>query len=432
MKPEGIIEMGLLLRDVILWDPEMPSPVRGDLVVEDGKISGILGVGEGDGELLLDGGGKFAVLPGFVNAHTHVAMVLLRGLGEELPLMDWLRERIWPVEARLKAEHVLNGTLLATLEMISTGTVAFGDMYFFMDQVAEGTIKSGLKANLSRGITGDDPSKLEDGLALVRNLSGRRDLVGFFGPHAPYTVPPDFLAEVGRLAVKEGAGVHTHWLETTWEDNYIREELKVDPVELLASSGLLEVKSLILAHGVWFREEHMPHLARDNVTVVHNPSSNMKLGSGFAPLRCMLENGVRVALGTDGAASNNRLDMWGELRLAALIHKGIGKDPTAISAREALRMATRNGALALGFQDVGLIREGFSADVMVVDLRGPHYMGVSEATLPEYLVYAGSSSDVHMVMVGGRVLYREGRFPHLDPEKIIQKALRSREELLKP
>ncbi|MCX7828687.1 MAG: amidohydrolase [Thermanaerothrix sp.] len=423
--------MGLLFRDVIIWDPEMRSPVRGDLVVNDGKVAGVFETGEGEGDLLLDGGGNFAVLPGFVNAHTHVAMVLLRGLGEELPLMDWLRERIWPVEAKLKAEHVLNGTLLAALEMISTGTVAFGDMYFFMDQVAEGALKSGLKANLSRGITGDDRSKLEDGLSLVRELKGRSGLVGFFGPHAPYTVPPDFLAEVGRLAIAEDVGVHTHWLETMWEDNYIREELKVDPVELLARSGLFEVKSLILAHGVWFREEHMSYLARDNVTVVHNPSSNMKLGSGFAPLARMIEKGVCVALGTDGAASNNRLDMWGELRMAALIHKGAGKDPTAISAREALRMATRNGALALGFHDVGLIREGFSADLMVVDLRGPHYMGVSEKTLPEYLVYAGSSADVHMVMVGGRVLYQEGRFPHLNQEKIIQKALRSREELLK-
>lgn len=421
--------MRFLLRDVILWDCEMTSPVRGDLVVEDRVIRGPFGVGEGEGELLLDGGGRFAVIPGFFNAHTHVAMSLLRGFGEDLPLMEWLNDRIWPAEARMRSEHVLAGTLLASLEMISTGTVAFADMYFFMDQVLEGATKAGLKANLSRGVVGDDPAKLEDGVDLVQRLKGDR-FIGSLAPHAPYTVSPDFLSQVARRARELQVGIHTHWLETRWEVGYIRDELKFDPVDLLIRTGLMEARWLILAHGVWFEERHMDQLARDNVTVVHNPSSNMKLGSGFAPVPAMARKGVRVALGTDGAASNNRLDMWQEVRSAALIHKGVTGDPTVVSAAEALKMATRNGAVAMGFHRSGLIRDGFCADLVAVDLRKPHYLGVQEDSLLGYLVYAGSSADVHMVMTDGQVVYREGCFPHLDAARIVQRAHRSRLELV--
>lgn len=422
--------MKTLIRDVVLWDCREIPARRGDLVLEEGRIAALLPPGEGEGELLLDGKGTLAVLPGFVNAHTHAAMSLLRGLGEELPLMDWLEKRIWPVENRLKAEHVRGGTMSAILEMLATGTTAFADMYFFMDQVADAVEESGIRANLSRGLIGDDPSKLRDGLALADRFAPEdRQVKVFLGPHAPYTVPGETLARIGTLARERGLGVHTHWLETQWELGHFEGELKTDPVDLLERSGFFEVEQLLLAHGVWFRPEHLPRLVRNNVTVVHNPSSNLKLGSGFAPVAEMLRQGVRVALGTDGAASNNRLDIWGEIRMASLMHKGWKQDPTLVTAQQVLAMATRNGALALGFSRCGLLEPGFEADLVAVDLQRPHYLGWDEENLAGYLVYAGSSADVCATLVGGRVLYHRGSYPHLDAPRILEGARKARKDL---
>lgn len=423
--------MGTLIRDVVAWDCREVAAKRADLVLEEGRITAILPPGEGEGELLLDGKGQTALLPGFVNAHTHAAMSLLRGLGEELPLMDWLEKRIWPVENNLKAEHVRAGTMSAILEMLATGTTAFADMYFFMDQVADGVEESGIRANLARGLIGDDPCKLKDGLALAdRFPSDHRQVRVDLGPHAPYTVPAEVLSRIGALAVDRGLGVHSHWLETQWESGYFAEELKCDPVDLLERSGFFEAPQLVLAHGVWFRPEHLPRLARQNVTVVHNPCSNLKLGSGLAPVAEMLAQGVRVALGTDGAASNNRLDIWGEIRAAALVHKGWKQDPTLVTAQQVLAMATRNGSLALGFDRCGLLEPGFEADFVAVDLRRPHYVGWDEENLAGYLVYAGSSADVCATLVGGRVLYQGGSYPNLDAPRILESARKVRQELI--
>lgn len=421
----------MLLRDVLLLDSSMESARACDLAVSGPVIDSILPPRSAEGPADFDGKGTVAVLPGFVNAHAHAAMTLLRGLGEEAPLMEWLRERIWPVEARLTPEQVFWGTSLALLEMISSGVTCFADMYFFMDQVAEAALQAGVRCALSRGLVGADEGKIREGVDLIRRYHNPSGLISVqLGPHAIYTVPPGAFREICSTAKDSGVGIHTHWLETEWEAEYIRQELKKDPVDLLTEVGLHEVPFAILAHGVWFPEDRARDLAGTRMSVVHNPNSNLKLGSGIAPVPAFLEKNVRVALGTDGAASNNRLDVWDEMRTCSLLHKGIRRDPSIVRALEVLRMATVDGARALGLENVGLLKPGWQADLVLVDLQKPHYVGTTPENLCASLVYSGSSADVAGTLVAGEWLYRDGIHLKLDEVSILRKAAACRKELL--
>jgi len=369
-------------------------------------------------------------LPGLSNTHTHISMTLLRGLGEELPLMDWLHEKIFPVEAKLEAKHIRSGADLGMLEMIAGGVTAFADMYYFMDEVAEAVLTSGMRAALSRGLPGDDAAKLAENVKLASDYDGREGRINIqLGPHAPYTVPRDALRKIADTALEHDLGVHFHWLETKGELESFKNEYKIAPIDYLEQAGLLNVKELLLAHSVWFPVDELPRVKRDNITLVHNPKSNLKLGSGYAPVREMLAQGIHVALGTDGAASNNRLDVWDEMRTAALMHKGYHLDPTLLSARDVLRMATVNGARAMGFRDGGLLRAGALADVILIDTDRPQYVGMNESNVPEFMVYAGSSRDVVGTMVAGQLLYRNGGFLTLDKEEILSRAAAHRREI---
>lgn len=421
----------ILFRNVVLLDGSMERARAADISVEGGRIASVAEAGDliatGD---VFDGRGRTALIPGFANAHTHSAMTLLRGLGEESPLLEWLKERIWPIEARLTQEAVRWGTLQAIVEMAATGTTAFGDMYFFMDDVARAAAETGMRSGLCRGLVGIDEAKVAEGLALAETWDRFEDRCRVqIGPHAPYTVDPEGLKKLAALASERGLGIHLHWLETAWEVDHIRKELKREPLELLEETGLLDVPHLSLAHGVWIDEGDMKALARENVTVIHNPSSNMKLGSGIAPVTALVEAGVSVALGTDGAASNNRLDLWQEMRTAALLAKVARHDPTVLPARKILEMATVAGARSLGFDDVGLVRKGWQADFVLVDLDKPHYTGWDRENLVLFLVYAGASSDVIGTVVQGRWIWREGTFS-FDDEKIRTEAKEWRRKLI--
>ena len=413
-----------VIRNVLIWDSERSDAQWGDIVVSTGgDIERIAPAQTAAGETLYDGHGRMVALPGLVNAHTHVSMTLLRGLGEELPLMEWLQQKIFPVEDRLAAEHIRSGADLALLEMLAGGVTCFADMYYFMDEVAEATLASGMRAALCRGLPGADENKLRENLELAERYNGRDGrIVVQLGPHAPYTVPRHALENIARSASEHNLGIHFHWLETKGELETFRDEYKIDPVDYLEQTGLLEAKELILAHSVWFPAESLGRVRRDNVTLVHNPKSNLKLGSGYAPIRDMLQNGVNVALGTDGAASNNRLDIWDEMRAAALMHKGYHLDPTLVSARDVLRMATVGGARGVGFAKSGLLQPGCHADVVLVDIDKPEYVGITPANVPEFLVYAGSSRDVRATIVAGRVLYRDGEYTTLDSAAVLQRA----------
>ncbi len=317
------------------------------------------------------------------------------------------------------------------LEMISRGVTCFGDMYFEMDQVARAALEAGMRAGLSRGIIGDDPSRIQENLSLLKEYHDPDGLIHVqFGPHAPYTVPIRTLQHIAELSVEHDTGVHFHFLETEWEGNYLSEEYSLTPLQYLEASGLCEVPQLILAHAVWFPENEFNSLSQKNITLVHNIKSNLKLGSGIMPLSTMLRSGISIALGTDGAASNNELDVWSEMKTAALVHKGIFRDPTIVSAQQVLNMGTLMGARALGFEKTGLIREGWKADLILIDLDKPHYVGVNEENLACFLVYSGSSADVQSTIIGGRVVYKGDDFLTLDEEEILSNARSARTELI--
>ncbi len=418
--------MATLFKDVYILDGSRAKAERVHLLVSKGRIAEIIDASQTppSADKIISGRGHMAVIPGFVNAHTHAAMTLLRGLGEESPLMEWLQTKIWPVEDKLTPEYIYWGTLGAMLEMLATGTTCFADMYFEMERVAEAVLGAGMKAALCRGITAGEPGKIERSLSnnldLAKAYHGREGMLTVqLGPHAPYTVPMDSMKTITDAAKSNGLGVHFHFLETQGElDN-----LGMTPENYLNESGLLNTPYTVLAHAVYLDPKTaLP----ENVTLVHNPSSNLKLGSGIMPLNARLENGTPVALGTDGASSNNRLDIWEEMRTAALLHKGVNRDPLSVSALDVLRMATYEGARAFGFAQKGMIQEGWYADLVLVNLDKPHYIGVNEENLAAYLVYAGSSADISGTMINGRWIYRNGEYPTLDSEEILTKAKEAR------
>ncbi|MBR1417496.1 MAG: amidohydrolase [Synergistaceae bacterium] len=435
--------MATLFKDVYILDGSREKAALGHVLVSKGRIVSVTEAGaEQSADLnlkadkIISGHKRMAVLPGFVNAHTHAAMTLVRGLGEEAPLIEWLTEKVWPVEAKLTAEHIYWGTLSAILEMLATGTTCFADMYFEMDRVAEAALQTGIRAALCRGMTADSNDKdkinksLSENLELADKWHGREGLITVqLGPHAPYTVPVEDMKKIAKAAKEHGVGVHLHYLETEFELNYIKNELKTSPEDYLINTGLMDAPHLVLAHAVYLEPELADKLKLSNLTLVHNPCSNLKLGSGVMKLSEWLDKGAAVALGTDGASSNNRLDMWEEMRTAALLHKGVNKDPVCVSALDVLRMATYDGARAFGFAQKGLVREGWMADLVLVDLDKPHYIGANCENLAAYIVYAGSSADVIGTMVNGKWLYRNGDFPTLDKIEIMKRAMTAREEI---
>lgn len=425
--------MSTLFKDVFALDGFMERAERCDILVNNGKIARISDAGKlaGDADEIIEGQGRFAVLPGFVNGHTHAAMSLLRGLGEEKPLMEWLKERIWPVEAKLTSEHIYWGTRLALLEMASRGITCFGDMYFEMDHVARAAVEMGIRAGLCRGLIGDDIDKLEENADLFKKWDGHNGLISVqFGPHAPYTVSPDMLKKITTRARECGAGVHFHFLEAEWEIKYIADEFKMSPGEYLYETGLASSPFLVLAHCVWFPIDEMTPFIGQNITLCHNVKSNLKLGSGIFPLDDVNRLGMNISLGTDGSASNNQLDIWDEMKTAALLHKGVRRDPTSARASDLLKMSTYNGAKSLGFKKTGRILEEWEADLVLVDLDQPHYVGVDADNLCCFLVYAGSSADVKSTMVKGNWIYRDRIFSTANAAEVVSQATRCRNELI--
>jgi len=424
--------MSVLLKNVLACDGVMEKARYMSVLVEGGRISSIGAPDWAPGaDEVVDGKGKIGLLPGFVNTHTHAAMSLLRGIGEEAPLMEWLKEKIWPAEAKLKRDHVYWGTCLALLEMASNGITAFGDMYFFMDAVVEASLGMGMKCGVSRGIVGPEKWKLDEGLQLADAWKGREEFVTVqLAPHAPYTVPLPFLKEIVDAAKDRDLGLHFHFLEAEWETGYIRDEMKMSPAEYLNASGMPGAKQSVLAHCVWLDPKVIGEVDFSRMTIAHNPNSNQKLGSGMMDLVNMMGKTKKIALGTDGAASNNRLDIWGEMQSTALVHKGLSRDPTAIPARDVIRMATFEGAEALGFNKKGMIREGWAADFVLVDLDRPEYVGIDEENAAHFFVYAGGVSDIYGTMTAGKWLYRDRQFPGADREKILTEAREMRNNLL--
>lgn len=404
--------------------PDM-SVSRADVLL-DGSTGRIEAVGrdlDGDRRLSAAGG---LVMPGLVNAHTHAAMTLLRGYADDKPLDAWLQEDIWPAEAALEPADVRAGTDLALLEMIRSGTTAFADMYFHMDRVVEAVEAAGLRARLSHGIVtvgkdqDDAEADLEEAIAFAERADGAAGgrVRTAISPHSLTTVAPEALEQAAAAARNLEVPLHFHANETVDEIQPILEEYGQRPLEFAVERGLLEPADFF-AHGVYLDERERELLAERGATVVHCPASNMKLASGMAPVEQLLENGVGLALGTDGAASNNDLDMFAEMQDAALLGKLAAGDAAAVPAEAVLRMATAGGAAALGLPG-GRIEPGAAADLIVVDFQTPRLTPVHEYV--SHLVYAVQGNDLRHTIVDGEVLMADREVRSLDEAAVRERA----------
>ena len=425
--------MNLLVKNATVVLPDGQT-ITANIAVEGSKI---LAIGEAPADFIaeqtIDAKDMLAI-PGFVNAHTHASMTLLRSYADDMELMTWLNDHIWPVEAKMISNDIYWGAALAAVEMIQSGTTTFADMYGpFMERVADVVTESGMRGVLSRGIIGvapDGEKKLEENISLYEDYNGAANgrIKVMFGPHAPYTCPPDFLKKVAAAAQRLGAEVHIHMNETKAEIEQITKQYGKRPFEYVEDTGLFESPTLA-AHCVHLSDDEIAIIKKHHIRVAHNPGSNMKLASGIAPVPRLLKEGVTVALGTDGTSSNNNLDMLQEVQLAALLHKVNEYDPLAVPAFEALKMGTEYGAKAVGLDGIGRIAPGAKADIVLVSMKGAAWVPrFNEVSL---LVYSGSAADVDTVICDGKVLMQHREILTLDEEKIKYEAQKCAERLTK-
>jgi len=426
---------GVLIKNGIVLPMTKGTPILKEysILIEGGKIRSIGKNIKGGAKEVIDAKGKL-VMPGLINAHTHLPMTLLRGVADDMDLMPWLQKKIWPLERRLNPKRVYAGALLGCLEMIKSGTTCFADMYFFMEEVAKAVELSGVRGVLSYGIIDKGSSvlraiELRKSAKFIRKWHGRAEgrILTMFGPHSTYTCSEECLRKVRELAEQEKVGIHIHLAEN--DDDLVQtKKLTGDsPIRFLNRIGFLG-PDVLAAHCVKVSTEELEMLRKNRVNVVHNPVSNMKLASGMAQVMEFLRRGINVALGTDGAASNNSLDMFEEMKVCALMAKVREGDSKAVGAPQALAMATVNGARALGMRNVGTIEPGKSADMIILDLGAPHLKPLHNPV--SHLVYSARGSDVDTVMVDGKILMREREIITLDEEKVIQKAEKASAELL--
>lgn len=405
------------------------------LAVEGDKISYVgTELPQGDFDEIKDMSGKI-LMPGLINCHNHSPMVLLRGIGSDLPLQQWLFDTVFPIEDKLTAQDIKAGSELALLEMISCGTVSFSDMYFEPQETIEAVAKSGMKANISRPVQSFDPNeapeqsyRMREALELYEKFNNSYDgrVLIDFCIHAEYTCTRRIAAAFIEKVNERNGNLHIHLSETKKEHEECIAKYKKTPTEWFDEMGGFD-SSAFAAHCVWLSESDIELFKEKNVSVVHNPTSNMKLASGFARVQKMLDKGINVALGTDGASSNNNLDMFEEMHLASIIHNGYMLDATVMNADTVLNIATVNGAKLQRRADCGEIKVGNKADIIAISLEAPHmYPALDKKAL---LTYSAQSSDVAMTMVDGKILYENGEFKTLDRERIYHDVKKTIERL---
>jgi 5-methylthioadenosine/S-adenosylhomocysteine deaminase len=414
-----------------------PQEVIEDAVVgiRDGKIALVtrrvsLTDPVGEAREVIDGAGCI-VMPGLVNVHTHLAMTCFRGLADDLPLMTWLNQHIFPAEARfIDRRSVHAGSMLAMAEMILSGTTTFCDAYFFEGEVGRAAIAAGMRGVIAQGFidfpTPDLPAQSSKADIAARFIERWRDVSPLITPalvcHSPYTCTPETLRTIKEVANRTGVTFQIHLAETREEVTLVRERYGRNPARHLGEIGLLD-ENTIAAHCIWLDEEELDLLAAARVKVAHDPESNMKLGAGIAPIPEMLRRGIEVGLGTDGAASNNDLDLFGEMAMAARLHKTFSGDPTAMKARQVVEMATIRGARVLGMGDrIGSIVPGKEADIILVDMRKAHLTPLYRPF--SHLVYAARGADVVTSIIAGKLVMKDRRLLHIDVEEAMERVRR--------
>jgi 5-methylthioadenosine/S-adenosylhomocysteine deaminase len=437
--PEEILDI-LITDTCVLTMTDHPSFIaRADIGIRDGRIRFIRdknvpyesGSGSDGREMareVLHARGQL-VMPGLVNTHTHLPMVLLRGLADDLPLMTWLNGFIFPAEGRfMNKESVYAGSLLAMAEMILSGTTTFCDSYFFVDRIAQAALDMGMRGVVCQGFIDfpapDIVNPIEKNSMAQKFLTRWKDRHPLINPalfcHSPYTCSGDTLKEIKDLSRQWQVPYLIHLAETRDEVRMIEEKHGKSPVFYLDDLGVLDGKT-IAVHCNWLTDEEIDLLCRRNVKIAHCPESNMKLAAGMAPIPKLLRRGITVGLGTDGAASNNNLDLFPEMGMAAKIHKVIEMNPTVMDAKTVLRMATLDGARLLGLeQQIGTVEVGKTADLILIDLDQPHLTPLYNVT--SHLVYAASGSDVSTVIIDGKLVLRNRQFVHIDLKDIMKTA----------
>lgn len=415
--------MGIVLKNIDAILPENGKDVvkNTSIFIEKDRIVGIDKAPEGFEETkIIDGTDKLAI-PGLINCHTHSYMAFMRNIADDLSFEDWLFGKIDPLEQKMSDEDTYWGACLAIIEMMKSGTTCFNDMMMNIKHTTKAVKESGMRAVMSRGLVGtaeDDGGRIAQTYEEMDFCKDCERITFKFGPHAPYTCSEDYFRKVSDEAKKAGVGIHIHLSESVSEISGIKEKYGYSPIEMADRNGIFDVPC-IAAHCVQVDDKDMEILANRNVSVVSNPASNMKLGNGFAPVPEMLEKGINVCLGTDGAASNNSLNLFHEMNLMALIHKGVKKVSKCISADEVFKMATINGARALGLdKETGSIEIGKKADIAILDLNTPSLM--PKNNLIAGLSYSANGSEVDTVIIDGKITMMNRQILTMD-EKLVYK-----------
>ncbi|MBR7051356.1 MAG: amidohydrolase family protein [Methanobrevibacter sp.] len=425
----------ILIKNALILNPNNFENKKQSLLIKDDLIAEIAdSIDEANVDKIIDAEGKI-LLPGLINTHTHLSMTLFRGLADDLSLDSWLNDHIWPMEANLNGDYCYIGALLGAVELIKSGTTTFSDMYFYMEDVARAVEDAGIRAVLSYGMIdfGDAEKReaeIEENLQLFKSCNGMADgrIKVFFGPHSPYTASEDLLIKVRELADEYNMGIHIHVSETEKEINDSLDERGLRPFEYLEKIGFLG-PDVVAAHCVWLSDEEIEIIKKHDVKVSHNPCSNMKLASGIAPVSKLIENDICVSIGTDGASSNNNLDLIEELKTASLLQKVSTLDPKVLTSDEAITMATIKGAEALGLEnEIGSIEVGKKADIILIDTNSAN-MVPDSSSLSSNVIYSANGSNVDTTICNGKILMENKKLTVLDEQEIYDKAKKAIKEL---
>ena len=423
-----MINNTILIKNALILSPNTNFSEKQSVLIKDDKIHEIASdISDENIAKVIDAEGKI-LLPGLINTHTHLSMTLFRGLADDLSLDSWLNDHIWPMEANLNGEYCYIGALLGAVELIKSGTTTFSDMYFYMENVARAVDESGIRACLSYGMIdfGDEDKReaeLAKNMDLFKNCNNMADgrINVFLGPHSPYTASQELLMKTRQLADENDMKIHIHVSETEKEISDILDEKGLRPFEYLNEIGFLG-SDVIAAHCVWLNDSEIEIIKKHDVKVSHNPCSNMKLASGISPVSKLLENDICVSIGTDGASSNNNLDLIEELKTASLLQKVSTLDPKVLTSDEAIEMATINGARALGLEDeIGSIEVGKKADIILIDTNTAN-MTPQSSTLSSNIIYSANGSNVDTTICNGKILMENKKLIFLDEDEIIKKA----------
>ena len=425
----------ILIKNALILSPNTNFENKQSILIKDNLIAEISPeIDESDVSKTIDATGKI-VLPGLINTHTHLSMTLFRGLADDLSLDSWLNDHIWPMEANLNGDYCYIGALLGAVELIKSGTTTFSDMYFYMEDVARAVDEAGIRAVLSYGMIdfGDEEKRkneINENLTLFKACDGMADgrIKVFFGPHSPYTASEELLIKVRELVDEYNMGIHIHVSETQKEIEDVSAEKGLRPFEYLDKIGFLG-PDVVAAHSVWLSDNEIEIIKKNNVKISHNPCSNMKLASGIAPVSKLIENDICVSIGTDGASSNNNLDLIEELKTASLLQKVSTLDPKVLTSDEAVAMGTIKGAETLGLEsEIGSIEVGKKADIILIDTNSAN-MVPDSSSLSSNIIYSANGSNVDTTICDGKILMENKKLVVLDEEEIYKKARQAIKEL---